>query len=42
MKMYGSTRNDFQYFMRSMKGHLIFYDIYCISKEHLSTAILIS
>jgi hypothetical protein len=33
MKMYSSIRNDFQYFMRSIKGHFIFYDIYRISKE---------
>jgi DNA-binding cell septation regulator SpoVG len=32
-KTYSSIRNDFQYFVRSIKGHLIFYDIYRISKE---------
>jgi hypothetical protein len=34
MKTYSSICNDFQYFVRSIKGHLIFfYDNYRINKE---------
>jgi hypothetical protein len=33
MKTYSSIRNDFQYFVRSIKGHLIFYNFYRINKE---------